>query len=165
MQIQDFLCPVSCIKGIKFFYFTYRNAWQPYLRQTRLLQKRTENGWEFYKSVSIMPQGILTCSKIIWHGADNFTSLLKEVTLRNFIDIKSPSLSARFDPVNLGSNSKHDNRYTTENDFYHVWEVLYTFYTHLQVYNSQKYMNYVRTHFILLHALIRDSTTLIIQNP
>jgi hypothetical protein len=33
-----------------------------------------------------------------------------------FITLKNPLLLARFHPENLGSNSKHDDRYTTKND-------------------------------------------------
>jgi hypothetical protein len=34
-----------------------------------------------------------------------------------FIAFKNPSLSAGFEPVNLGSSGKHDNHYTTKNDW------------------------------------------------
>jgi hypothetical protein len=33
-----------------------------------------------------------------------------------FIALKNPSLSAGFEPANLGSICKHDNYYTAEND-------------------------------------------------
>jgi hypothetical protein len=49
------------------------------------------------------------------YGADGFTSPPQEVLLRIFIAHENP-LSAGFEPVNLGSNGKHDNHYTTEND-------------------------------------------------
>jgi hypothetical protein len=39
----------------------------------------------------------------------------KEVVLRIFIALKNPS-SAWFEPANLGSYGKHDNRYTTEDN-------------------------------------------------
>jgi hypothetical protein len=34
----------------------------------------------------------------------------------DFITLKNPSLSAGLQPANLGSNGKHDNHYTTENN-------------------------------------------------
>jgi hypothetical protein len=49
--------------------------------------------------------GSLTCRKI---GVD--------VMLRIFMALENPPSSAGFEPANLGSNGKHDNRYTTEND-------------------------------------------------
>jgi hypothetical protein len=48
------------------------------------------------------------------HGADGFISLPKEVMLRIVIALKSPSISAGFEPTILGSNVKHDIHYTTE---------------------------------------------------
>jgi hypothetical protein len=54
------------------------------------------------------PQRFLTCHKILWHGADGFTSPPKEGVLR----IVSPS--ALFEPSNLRSICKHANHYTTE---------------------------------------------------
>jgi hypothetical protein len=62
--------------------------------------------------------GSLTCCKILQHETDGFTSPLKEIVLRIFITLKSPSFLARFKPVNLGSSGKHNNHYTTENDKY-----------------------------------------------
>jgi hypothetical protein len=52
-------------------------------------------------------QGSLKYRKIIRHGADGFTSPLKEGVLRIFIALKNPSLSAGFEPANRESNSKH----------------------------------------------------------
>jgi hypothetical protein len=43
------------------------------------------------------------------------TSLPKEGALRIFIARENQSLSAGSEPMNLGSNGKHDNHYTTEN--------------------------------------------------
>jgi hypothetical protein len=68
-----------------------------------------------YQYISYL-KGSLTCHKILRHGADGFTSPPKEVVLRIVIALKIPSLSAGFEPANLGSNGKHDNNYTTEND-------------------------------------------------
>jgi hypothetical protein len=62
------------------------------------------------------PQGFLTWSKILWHGADGFTSPPKEIVLQIFIALENPSSSAEFEPKNLGSNGKHNNHNTTEND-------------------------------------------------
>jgi hypothetical protein len=50
------------------------------------------------------------------HGAGGFTSPPKEVMLRIFIALKSPSLSTKSEHTNLGSNGKYDKHYTTEND-------------------------------------------------
>jgi hypothetical protein len=59
----------------------------------------------------------LICRKILRHATDGFTSPPKEVALRIFIALKNPSLSAGFEPANLGLNGKDDNHYTTEDDF------------------------------------------------
>jgi hypothetical protein len=48
-------------------------------------------------------------------GVDSFTSLSKEVVQQISITLKNPSLSAGFEPANLGYTGKHDNHYTTEN--------------------------------------------------
>jgi hypothetical protein len=42
------------------------------------------------------------------HEADGFSSP-NELVIRIFIAIKNPSLSAGFEPTNLGSNGKHAN--------------------------------------------------------
>jgi hypothetical protein len=55
----------------------------------------------------------LTCCKILRHIACEFTSPLKESVLRNFIALKTPSVSSGFEPWCSG---KHANLYTTEND-------------------------------------------------
>jgi hypothetical protein len=57
--------------------------------------------------------GSLTCRKI---GVDVFMSPPKEVTQHIFMALENPPSSAGFEPANLGSNGKHDNHYTTEND-------------------------------------------------
>jgi hypothetical protein len=64
--------------------------------------------------------GLLTCRKILRHGADGFTSPPKKGVLRIFIVLKNQSLSARFESWNLGSNGKQVNHYTTENDYINV---------------------------------------------
>jgi hypothetical protein len=72
--------------------------------------------WILPISISIIPQGSLTCHKILRHRADGFTSPLKQAVLQNFITLKNTSCSARFEPTNLGSNVNHNNHYTTKND-------------------------------------------------
>jgi hypothetical protein len=52
--------------------------------------------------------------------ADGFTSPLKEGMLWIFITVKNPSTSAGFKPTNLGTNGKHANHYTTENDYLNI---------------------------------------------
>jgi hypothetical protein len=54
------------------------------------------------KYLNHTPQGSLTCCEILWHGVDLFTFPLKEVVLRMFIVLQSPSSSVGFDPANLG---------------------------------------------------------------
>jgi hypothetical protein len=71
---------------------------------------------EFCLSVSLSYlNGSLTCHKILWHGANGFTSPLKEVVLRTFTGLKNPLFLARFEPTNHGSNGKHNNHHTTKN--------------------------------------------------
>jgi hypothetical protein len=55
-------------------------------------------------------------SSLILHGTNDFASPKKEVVLRILIPLESPLSSAGFEPMNVGSNGKHDNHYTTEND-------------------------------------------------
>jgi hypothetical protein len=54
--------------------------------------------------------------KNLRHGADGFTFPPKDVVIRIFIARNNESLSAGFEPPNLGFNGKHDNHYTTEYD-------------------------------------------------
>jgi hypothetical protein len=68
-------------------------------------------------------KGYLTYHKILQHGADCFTSPPKEVVLRIYIALKYPSLSAWKEPGNLGSNCKHDDHYTTDNDLEYTYIV------------------------------------------
>jgi hypothetical protein len=53
---------------------------------------------------------IFTLSKILRHVTYGVTLPSKEVMLRIFNVIKNPSSSAGFEPANLASNGKHDNR-------------------------------------------------------
>jgi hypothetical protein len=40
----------------------------------------------------------------------------EESSAMDFFTLKNPSLLAEFEPMNIGSNGKHNNLYTTEND-------------------------------------------------
>jgi hypothetical protein len=51
--------------------------------------------------------------KILRHGVNCFISPPK-CLMRIFIDLKSPSPSAGFEPANLGSSGKHAKYYATE---------------------------------------------------
>jgi hypothetical protein len=53
---------------------------------------------------------------VLDHGDNGFTSPLREVLLWLSKALKNSSLSTGFEPMILGSNGKHDNHYTTEND-------------------------------------------------
>jgi hypothetical protein len=55
------------------------------------------------------PQGFLTCCKILQHGANSFTSPLKEVMLWIFTALENLSSSAEIEPTNPVSNGKHSN--------------------------------------------------------
>jgi hypothetical protein len=52
-------------------------------------------------------QGFLTCCKTCNMGLTAFP--LKKIVLQIFIALKNLSFSARFEPVNLGSDGKYDN--------------------------------------------------------
>jgi hypothetical protein len=76
-------------------------------------------------------KGSLTCCKILWHGADGFTSLPKEGVLRIFIALKNPLFSTVFETVNRKSNGQHANQQTTEDNsvacyFSHITISTYT---------------------------------------
>jgi hypothetical protein len=60
----------------------------------------------------------LTKSSLL-HGANDFTPSLKEGVLRTFVALKNASLSAVFEPANIGSNGSHANHYTTEVTYRH----------------------------------------------
>jgi hypothetical protein len=54
---------------------------------------------------------------ILRHGADGFTSPAKEERCAaDFIALKNPSPSARFEPAHLGPSDKDANNYTTEDN-------------------------------------------------
>jgi hypothetical protein len=80
--------------------------------QCRLQAKQEEFGqkcpWILLISFSFIPQGLLTCRKILQHWTDDFTSSPKKFVLRIFIALKNPSSSAGFEPMNLGSNGTHN---------------------------------------------------------
>jgi hypothetical protein len=52
--------------------------------------------------------GILTCHKILWYVADGFTPPQKKVVWI-FIALKNQLSLTGFEPMNLGSNGKHNN--------------------------------------------------------
>jgi hypothetical protein len=52
----------------------------------------------------------LACRKIVQHGTDGFSPPAKEVILRIFVAIRTPSSSARSELAKLESNVKHANR-------------------------------------------------------
>jgi hypothetical protein len=56
-----------------------------------------------------IPQGSLTCCKILQHGVDGITCLPKEFILWIFIALKNPLSLVGFEPANLVSNGKHNN--------------------------------------------------------
>jgi hypothetical protein len=107
-------------------------------------------------------QRYLTCRRILRHGA--MASLpLRRNSFCDFIAIKNPSSSAGFQPANLGSNCKHNNHYTTENDEHLLREIS----TRLEVWGIEK--NTQRTPLSLLllfycwNQCIRDKYTPIEQ--
>jgi hypothetical protein len=62
-------------------------------------------------------KGSLIRRTILRHGADGFTSPTKEERCAaDFIALKNPSPSARFEPAHRGPSDKHANNYTTEDN-------------------------------------------------
>jgi hypothetical protein len=75
---------------------------------------------KFCLQVSLFtPVCFLTCRKILRHWADGFIFPPKEVMLRFVIVFKTPLPSAGLESANVASNGKHDNHYTTDNDFHY----------------------------------------------
>jgi hypothetical protein len=66
-------------------------------------------------------KGSWTLRKVLRYEANGFISPLKEGVLRIFIVLKNLSPSAGFEHAILGSNGKHANLYTTEDDQYWLW--------------------------------------------
>jgi hypothetical protein len=62
--------------------------------------------------------GLITCCKILRHGADGFTYPQKEVLLQIFMALENPLPSAGFESADLESNDRHANHCTTEDDFH-----------------------------------------------
>jgi hypothetical protein len=56
------------------------------------------------------------CGKNLRYGADDFTSPPQEGVLRIFIALKNPSPAAGIEPTKTGSDGKHANHYSTEDD-------------------------------------------------
>jgi hypothetical protein len=75
---------------------------------TRCQNSRQHQHYHFHIS-----KGYLTRYKLLYHGADGFTSPPKEGVLRIFVAVKNQSPSDGFEPVNIGPNIKHANHYTT----------------------------------------------------
>jgi hypothetical protein len=97
-----------------------RALWQS-LQKTHLVAKQEELMKEIIRlalqSITVCTsKRSLTCHKVLRHGTDSFTSPPNEVVLRVFIVLKNSSPTARFKPANLGSNGRHANHYTTEDD-------------------------------------------------
>jgi hypothetical protein len=69
---------------------------------------------------------VLTCHKIFWHGTDGLTSPPKE-SCYTFLLSSKTSTSAKFEPVNLGSNGKHANHQTTTSDCTSIQSCAYNF--------------------------------------
>jgi hypothetical protein len=63
--------------------------------------------------------GSLSCRQVLRHAADGFNppTQKEEVVLLIFIALKILSSSAGFEPTTIGSNGKHDNHYTMENNY------------------------------------------------
>jgi hypothetical protein len=72
--------------------------------------KAGETGEEIHfdiRSISFVLRDVFV--HVVRHWTDSFTSSPKEGVLRIFNGLKGPSLSACFEPANLGSNGKHAN--------------------------------------------------------
>jgi hypothetical protein len=57
-----------------------------------------------------------TCHKFLRHGTNVLACPPQEILLRIFIALEHSSSSTGFELTNLGSNVKHDNNYTTDNN-------------------------------------------------
>jgi hypothetical protein len=69
-----------------------------------------------YEVFIVYLKWFLTCSKILRHGVDGFTSPPKEGVLQNFIVFKSSLPSAGSEPAILWSNGRYANHYANEDD-------------------------------------------------
>jgi hypothetical protein len=72
--------------------------------------------WILLITISIVSPGIFNMPQKSYNMGLMTLLPSKGSCAKNFIPLKSPLLSAGFEPMNLGSNGKHDNHYTTEND-------------------------------------------------
>jgi hypothetical protein len=70
------------------------------------------------RNISIHARKVLLRAVNLRHGTDGFTSPPKEVVLRIFITLKSPSISVGIEPANLGSSGEHANHSSTYNKHY-----------------------------------------------
>jgi hypothetical protein len=97
-----------------------RTLWQPYQQlcssKVEELEKEKMN-LALRSIIAHISKGSLTYRKILRHGTYGFTSSPKEGLLWVLIALKYPSPSAGFEAANLGSNTKHANHSTTEDDF------------------------------------------------
>jgi hypothetical protein len=84
-----------------------------WFQQIHLVAKQVETGREIAAEFCLSQGTFWTCHKILYK-INSFTPPPTEVVPRIFIALKNPSLLAGFEPVNLGSNGKHDNHYTTK---------------------------------------------------
>jgi hypothetical protein len=83
-------------------------------QQKYLVAKQEKFGekWRWILSTKYLfhtMHGSLTCHTVFRNWASGFTSPQKEVILRVFIVMKSPSSSAGYESANLGSHGKHAN--------------------------------------------------------
>jgi hypothetical protein len=94
-------------------------------QQMHLVAKQEKLGekwpWILLRSIFFHTcRDFLTCSKILRHGIDGFTSPSEEVGILIFIALKNPSSSAGHESSKLGSNRKHHNHYISEVDHYNI---------------------------------------------
>jgi hypothetical protein len=83
---------------------------QPTDAQVRLNPDVTARAAEFCLwNISIRARKVILYAVSQRHGADGFTSPLKEVVLRIFITLKNPSTLVGIEPANLGSSGEHAN--------------------------------------------------------
>jgi hypothetical protein len=105
--------------------FIHQRSSPLWLQQTHPVPKPGETGREmaaeFCLSVFLsFLKGSFTCRKMLRHVVDGFNSPPNDVVIWIFIVLKNSLLSAAYEPANLGSNRKHDNHYTKENDWIHL---------------------------------------------
>jgi hypothetical protein len=85
------------------------------------------------------PQGSLTCLKILWHGADGFTSPPKELVLRILSPLKISLPRPGLNPLTLGPMVVGDKAPGIHNSITSNWEVSFTPCSH---WCQRKYLRY-----------------------